>query len=200
MRKLLLLVLLAMATPVHAQLTYATAGGTPGATLTLQQQILDKQAELRALQTSQAASVAPAMFEAMTQMAKASADCVAKGLESKGMFTRAAAVSKACREQAMLGAFAICTITVAQTGDTRDLNQCVAMMEDNGQYAQVGMRALSIIGTVMGVREVGAILADVVTPLALASINKDPLPPTVLTTPPAQVIQQPAAEVIILRD
>jgi hypothetical protein len=143
-------------------------------------QISAKRAELESLQRQQAAENAPAMYGAMAQMTEAASQCVADGIASKGSLTRTASVSKACREQAMLGAFSICAITVAQTGDTRDLNQCTAMMKNGGQWQQVWMRGLGVAGAYLG----GQLAADVVlkgaVPLGLAAINKTPVRPEVV--------------------
>ena len=162
-------------------------------------QIHAKRAELQSLQRRQAAETAPAMYDAMVRMTEAASQCVSNGIASKGSFTRTATVSKACREQAMLGAFSICAITVAQTGDTRDLNQCTAMMKDSGQWQQVWLRGLGVAGAYMG----GKLAADVVTngaiPLALAAINKEPVRPEVVT--PDTIVVEPvivSPEIIFL--
>lgn len=168
MKRLVIAVMLLLCVPAYGQ--------------SLTQQIAVKQAELQALQLQQAQNNAPFIYSAMTEMVKASSNCVAQGLGNKKFYTRTAAVSKACREQAQLGAFAICATTVAQTGDTRDLNQCVAMMQNDGMWEQVWMRGLSIGGTILGVREAGSILEGVVVPLAKDAINKNP-PAPVLVDP-----------------
>ncbi len=148
--------------------------------MTIQEQIAFKQAELSALRKQSAMQQAPMMYAAMTEMVKASSQCVADGVATKKRFTRVATISKACREQAQLGAFAICATTVAQTGDTRDLNQCTDMMRDGGQWAQVWMRGLGVLGVAYG----GQLATDVIlkgaVPLATAAINKDPATPIIV--------------------
>lgn len=156
--------------------------------LTLQQRIDLTQSELSSLKRQSAAEQAPMMYAAMVAMVQASSSCVAKGVETKRMFTRVATISKACREQAMLGAFAICATTVAQTGDTRDLNQCTAMMKDSGQWAQVWMRGLGVAGALYG----GQLATDVIlkgaVPLGVAAINKQPATPVIVDP---VIIEQP---------
>lgn len=167
MKYILIILMLAVA-PAQAQ------------QMSIQEQIAFKQAELSALRKQSAMQQAPMMYIAMTEMVKASSQCVAEGVATKKRFTRVATISKACREQAQLGAFAICATTVAQTGDTRDLNQCTDMMKDNGQWAQVWMRGLGVAGVIYG----GQLATDVVlkgaVPLGIAAINKQPTAPVIV--------------------
>lgn len=147
---------------------------------TLQQEILMKQAELSTLQRLNVSQQAPDMYKAILGMVQASSECVSSGVETKKMFTRVASISKACREQAMLGAFAICSITVAQTGDTRDLNQCTAMMKDDGIWAQVWMRGIGVAGAYAGGKLASDIVLKGAVPLAAAAIAKEPSAPIVV--------------------
>jgi len=159
--------------------------------LSLDQQISIKQQELTTLQKQSAANNAPHMYGAMAKMTVAASDCVARGIASKGTFTRTAAIAKACREQAMLGAFSICAITVAQTGDTRDLNQCTAMMKDSGQWQQVWMRGLGVAGAYFGGKLAADVVTGVVTPIALSAISKEPAAPIIVEQPAPIIVDAP---------
>ena len=168
--------------------------------MSIQEEIAFKQAELSALRKQSAMQQTPMMYAAMIEMVKASSQCVADSVATKKRFTRVATISKACREQAQLGAFAICATTVAQTGDTRDLNQCTDMMKNNGQWAQVWMRGLGVAGVIYG----GQLATDVVlkgaVPIATAAINRQPAPVQVVDpviVEPEPIIVQPAEPIII---